>query len=71
MSDPVPREDAFESFPEPRTFPKHWDGEAMTYPTQLAASATEPPLDTFPEPNTIPGQWDVSALIEPPNRPSQ
>ncbi len=59
---PTPREHAFESFPEPRTFPKHWDSEAVMRPAQPAFPVQEPPMATFPQPNTIPAGWDTSSM---------
>ncbi len=64
MSDPnpTPREHAFESFPEPRTFPKHWDSEAVMRSGMSVAPAQETPMATFPQPNTIPAGWDTSSM---------
>ena len=62
-----PREHAFESFPEPRTFPAQWDtSEMIGKASSLIASSPEDRMTSFPEPRTIPDQWDVSAFANQP-----
>ncbi len=60
-----PRENAFEKFPEPRTFPDQWDmsGVAGMPRTPMSVEPEENDrMETFPEPRTIPVKWDVSGL---------
>jgi hypothetical protein len=59
----APRENAFEKFPQPRTFPSQWEMSGMMAaegPQQDADA--EDRMETFPEPRTIPAKWDVSGL---------
>ena len=58
-----PRENAFEKFPQPRTFPMQWDTSGMmAAPLPQQDDEAEDRMETFPEPRTIPAKWDVSGL---------
>lgn len=64
MSQPknTPRDDAFEKFPKPRTFPSHWDTSEMMAAEAASPAADDDRMETFPKPRTIPGKWDVSGF---------